>query len=286
MDSLKFNFTVDQLVEKNLVNKVDIDTISAWSLTEQLPQPTDEMIALFLISCDNDKDLAKATVHSYYKIKNGAPEIFNGRDIERPDLQAVLKLGYFCLVPQRTPDGDVVVFVKAKKKVSEEIKWNVRSLLKVICMVLEAAYYDYPPRQFIIIFDVEHITFKQVSKLKPKVLKIFVQYLQEGFPSKLKAIHVVNMVDVLNSLTLLLKPFVKKSVWKMTKFHSKHYNRERFFEKYVPKDYLPEEIGGTSPSAEIINDFTIQRLSEIDDYFRDEELHRQCLQAPHGVDDL
>ncbi|KAF5284122.1 hypothetical protein FQR65_LT00122 [Abscondita terminalis] len=280
--ALKFNFTAEQLIQYENLSEESVENIRRWCTTQPIPQPTSEMIALFLLSCSGDECLTQTTITSYYNIKNSAVQIFNNRNVHFPEIQDVLRIGYFCLMPRRTPDGCVVVYIKTRNSTSENQPWKIRNLLKMICMVLEAAIFEYPPKNFIIIFDVQHMSLKLISKIKPKVVKIFLEYLQDGFPSKLKAIHVVNMVDILKKTLKVLKPFIKKEVWEMTKFHSKNCDMKKFYKECVDRDYLPEEFGGNLGSVELVNEITIQKLGALEDFFLNEELHRR----PPVVDEI
>ncbi|KAK4878819.1 hypothetical protein RN001_011325 [Aquatica leii] len=285
MTELKFNFTALQLIEYENLQEESIENIKKWCATQAIPQPTDELIALFLLSCNRDEERTKTTVIAYYRIKNKAVEIFNNRSVNLPEVQEVLQIGYFCVMPRRTVDGCAIVCIKAKPNTNDDKHWSIRPLLKVICMMLDAAIYEYPPKYFLIIFDVKHLTLKHLSRIKPKVIKIFLEYLQEGFPSKLKAIHVINMVSILNKTIKLLKPFIKKDVWEMTKFHSKKMDWGKFYRECVGTDNLPEEYGGSLGSFEIVHEITLQKLNALEDFFLNEELHRRVVTADVSGED-
>lgn len=92
----QFKFTVQTVIDDGRVSREEIEEIRTWVMKtdeeEQIPELCDEQIALFLMSCDRDKDLTKNTIRAYYKVKRNAPELFDRRDLERSDLMHQLQV--------------------------------------------------------------------------------------------------------------------------------------------------------------------------------------------------
>lgn len=83
----QFNFTVETVLTK--VTREQIGEIRTWTQTQNdvtIPDLCDEQIALFLLSCNNDRKYTQNTISAYYKIKRNAPELFDDRDLDRSDL--------------------------------------------------------------------------------------------------------------------------------------------------------------------------------------------------------
>ncbi|KAB0791387.1 hypothetical protein PPYR_03187 [Photinus pyralis] len=273
-----FGFSYRQYVENGMVREEDVADIRSWCDEFSLPVLSEEQAVLFLFSCDNDTEFTKRTIETAFEIKNSSPLIFDNRRMSGEDIQGVLSICNVCMVPQKTSDGSTILILQAKLKEGDEVKWHIRGLLKLTCMLLEAAMFANPKCEFIIVFDVQHVTMKHITRIKPKVMKIFIQYLQEGLSGKLKAIHIVNMMSILNKLLKVLKPFIKKEVWNMTHFHSRGKNLSSFY-KYVPTEYLPEDFGGCHPPLSVLNDVTVHTLTSMEGYFESEEIFR------HSMDD-
>lgn len=96
----QYNFNVQTLIAEERVKRDDIETIKTWIKTQQeveeneIPMELcDEQIALFLMSCDGEKENTKHTIKSYYKLKKKAPELFDCRDlVKRKDLLQQLQI--------------------------------------------------------------------------------------------------------------------------------------------------------------------------------------------------
>lgn len=84
----RFNFSVETLITENRVSGELIEEIKQWARSvSSFPDLCDEQVALFLLSCNNELKNTKNTITAYYKIKRNCPELFDGRDLEKSDLQ-------------------------------------------------------------------------------------------------------------------------------------------------------------------------------------------------------
>lgn len=91
----QFKFTVQTVIDDGRVSCEEIEEIRTWLMRtneEAIPELCDEQIALFLMSCDRDKELTKNTIRAYYRVKRNAPELFDRRDLERSDLMHQLQV--------------------------------------------------------------------------------------------------------------------------------------------------------------------------------------------------
>jgi len=73
---------------------------------------------------------------------------------------------------------------------------------------------------------------------------------QEAYPVKVKEVHVLNVSPLVDTIYNIVKPFVKEKIRNRVYFHADGY--ESLY-KYVPKDVLPEEYGGTCGPISAIN---------------------------------
>lgn len=92
---LDFKFTAEELISKGKTTEENVEKIRNWLSTAKekfIPiEIQDELLVLFLLSCDNDIEMTKKTIVSHYKIKKDAPDIFDQRNTEREDIQKVFK---------------------------------------------------------------------------------------------------------------------------------------------------------------------------------------------------
>lgn len=73
-------------------------------------------------------------------------------------------------------------------------------------------------------------------------MKKYLKYVQEAAPFKVVQNHFINCPPTMEKFMALLRPFIKKEILESIKFHT---NAESLFE-YLPKDLLPDELGGTA----------------------------------------
>ncbi|KAK5638469.1 hypothetical protein RI129_012764 [Pyrocoelia pectoralis] len=165
---VKYGFTYRQYVEDNSVNEEDVTHVRNWCETQSLPLLSEEQTILFLLSCNNDVALTKRTIEIAFEIKRNSPEIFDNRKMSGDDIQRVLRICEFCTVPQKTSDGSTVLIFKAKRQEGDHVKWSMRGLLKLICMLLEVAMFASPKCEFVIVFDVQHVSNQNYHDYKQK----------------------------------------------------------------------------------------------------------------------
>lgn len=106
------------------------------------------------------------------------------------------------------------------------------------------------------IFDMTGFTYRHITKLSLSTLRCYMKITQEGFPVRIKKIHLINVSPVLNKVLLVLKPFMKARVRNNLNFHLP--NTTTLFDD-IPREFLPVEFGGTAGSlAEIKKKFVKQ----------------------------
>ncbi|KAJ3664423.1 hypothetical protein Zmor_008595 [Zophobas morio] len=73
---------------------------------------------------------------------------------------------------------------------------------------------------------------------------------QDGTPVRIKGIHFINAMPVVDKLVGLVKPFLNDELYSLMNVHSSL----NTFYKYVPQECLPEEYGGDLPSCQSLRD--------------------------------
>lgn len=90
---MDFSFTAQEIIKEGRTTQKAIDTIRIWLYeTNHLPNIPDQMIVLFLLSCNNVIESTKNTIQAYYTCKRNGPELYDNRDIEIEELQRSLKV--------------------------------------------------------------------------------------------------------------------------------------------------------------------------------------------------
>lgn len=89
--------------------------------------------------------------------------------------------------------------------------------------------------------DLDGGSLKHVASMSPAHAFKIVYCVQECFPMRLKAIHVVNQPLFFTLLLRFLKPLVKNKFFQRLHQHGRNYAS---LHEYIPREILPQEYGG------------------------------------------
>lgn len=98
---------------------------------------------------------------------------------------------------------------------------------------------------FVIIVDWTEFSFRQGTNLKPSVLKLMIEGLQDCFPARFKGIHFIGQPWYVETALAVIKPFLKDKIKQRIYVHG---NNLSTLHEYVARDILPAELGGEQPS--------------------------------------
>ncbi|KAJ3652496.1 hypothetical protein Zmor_018454 [Zophobas morio] len=84
---VEYGFKAQTIIDEGRTTQDAINEIKKWLSETKFPEIPEEMIALFLLSCQNVIKDTQRTIKAYFKLKSGAPEMFTGRDINNEELQ-------------------------------------------------------------------------------------------------------------------------------------------------------------------------------------------------------
>jgi len=88
--------------------------------------------------------------------------------------------------------------------------------IKLLLMSIDASLYTNGcSAGYVFLFDQHNMRLSHLTKLSINSIRRFFEYLQEGMPMRLKAIHVLNAVWFIDKILALIRPYVKKEVYEM-----------------------------------------------------------------------
>ncbi|KAF5286468.1 hypothetical protein FQR65_LT12551 [Abscondita terminalis] len=269
---LNFGFTLQNLIDQRRVTKEDVD-----GLRTSLKTPlSDEQLALFILSCDDDKKRAIHTIKKYFQWRRIGAELFSNRRLNDERFQKMLHVGVYAIVSKRTPQNYSILVLKLQDY--DYRKFDFVTNFKLILMTLDAITYSDPPDGLICVFDYQGVSFKHATLVKLSVVKVVVRYLQEGLPLKLKEIHAFNAGYAFACIYNVFKPFLGKEFQKLIHLHRSTINFDSFRTTCLAKEFLPEEYGGDLPSILVHHKNTIEKMKSMQAYFEaDERLTRDYI---------
>ncbi|KAK5645828.1 hypothetical protein RI129_004292 [Pyrocoelia pectoralis] len=263
--------SVDDVILKKGTTIKNIEDIEEWLTSQVCPKLTREQIVTFLLSCNNELELVKKTIMSNYTLKFAFPNLFMERHLQDEAITNAIKVIHCCEMPEYF--NECIIGVSQLVDTNYR-NYNFADYIKLVLMGLESAMFNAnPPNGIIIILDAMGFGLMHVTRLRINLLKWFMQYIQEAITVQIKAVHIVNSNFVTEVVFNLTKPFIKNELVKNLHFHSTSH-MESFFENYIPKRYLPKDIGGDLESVAFYGQFALEKVKKMEDYFKFEEQQR------------
>ena len=111
MTKYLFSFSAKEIIESNRTTAANIDNVRLWLTSQALPQLTDEQIAAFLLSCDNNEDMTRKTITSNYQLKCKFPELFTNRYLQDEKIAKILRVVDGCEILVRH-NGCAIILVR------------------------------------------------------------------------------------------------------------------------------------------------------------------------------
>jgi hypothetical protein len=165
------------------------------------------------------------------------------------------------LLPKVTPENNRIMFIRLIDFNADNINFN--DALSVFSMVYDTTIItpenDKLADGEILIFDLNGITPKHLTRLGYSALRCFFRYMNEAHPMRILKIHLLNCSPLLDKLMMILRPFMPSKAVKVTHFHSP--NSTTLFD-HISRDLLPIELGGTDGSLEIPKWYWIRRTED------------------------
>lgn len=78
---IKFNFTIQEYYEQDLIKPHEIQIIREYLENEGMPHESDEMIAIYVRGCANNLEDAKIYARIHYLGRRAVPEVFSNRSL-------------------------------------------------------------------------------------------------------------------------------------------------------------------------------------------------------------
>ncbi|XP_017781319.1 PREDICTED: alpha-tocopherol transfer protein-like [Nicrophorus vespilloides] len=245
------------------LKREDIEVLQEWlKMQPHLPQITELQLILFLHSCYYSIEAAKKSIDNFYTARTHCPEIFKNRDPRK----FIKQCDHFfnTTLPQLTPEGYGMIYGLLIN--TDPKNYNFEISMKTCDMLMHLWLQEVGCIQgHVVLVDFAGSSFGHFTRINLMTLKKTLQYFQEGFPFRLKAIHFCNPPTFLDSVISLIKPTMSKELFNMI-----HVHQGKSITNIIPADRLPESIGGTVSTKELHEDF-IKKLLENADYFVQDE---------------
>ncbi|XP_047499808.1 clavesin-2-like [Penaeus chinensis] len=156
-------------------------------------------------------------------------------------IQAALLDGLPGVLAERDPCGRPVIVLLASNW--DHSRYDVRVVYQAVLLTLERLVEDESVQAngVVAILDWSNFPARLTTSLSPKLLRLMLDGLQDAFPLRLGAIHLVNQPWYVEAALGLARPFLKEKL--RSRIHV-HGNNLATLHAQVPPRLLPAELGG------------------------------------------
>ncbi|KAF7265727.1 clavesin-1-like isoform X2 [Rhynchophorus ferrugineus] len=183
-------------------------------------------------------------VKNYYAYRKRNPDVFRGLSLESSDIRRALEDGLPGVLKDKDRKGRCVLLLTGN---NWDCSYSLLSIYRAMLFSLEQLTNDMHNQAngFVVIVDWTEFTYRQTSCLKPSILRVMIEGLQDCFPAKFKGIHFIGQPWYVDAALTVIKPFLKEEIKERIFSHG---NNLSTLHELVHKDVLPAELGGEQPS--------------------------------------
>ncbi|XP_050101255.1 alpha-tocopherol transfer protein-like isoform X2 [Anopheles aquasalis] len=240
----------------------------------------DSFLLRFLRAKKFDVEKAFKMMQKYYKMKEEHPEIFK---VSPPsEMKFMLEMQIQTMLPKKDEHGRQIYLFRVEK--CDPYKIPVDYVFRSNVLALEDAV-RHPETQIgglVVLLDMAGLGFAHARYLSPHLARKTVEVVQEAFPLRFKAFHVLHEPFYFDAVLAVLKPFLKDKIRRRIHLHG---NSLSSLHKYISRDLLPAEYGGSLGPFD--NTEWRQAILDNEQYFIDLETysHRSESGYEHGDGD-
>ncbi|XP_022219032.2 alpha-tocopherol transfer protein-like [Drosophila obscura] len=261
-----------------------LQELLAWfESNPNLPEKIEPIVMLRFLKCvQYDVEKTKPLVELNYSMRNKHAHLFIDRNMDDEMTAKGLRVSDLLILPGLTPEGNKLLFFRMADM--DPHTRNSVEETKIFFMMSDARFTlpDVEPKVGeegrdldesdiadgdVQIVDIEGYTLRHLAYISIFVLRIYMKFLQEAYPSRLRAMHVINCPSYLDRLISMMSPFLREEVRNLIHYHTE--GMESLY-RQVPKDMLPEEYGGKAGTIAELKAGGIQSIKEKSAYLNDE----------------
>ncbi|KAJ8953577.1 hypothetical protein NQ318_002999, partial [Aromia moschata] len=220
-----------------------VQSCGDYELRTNLPKD-DKTLQKFLYSRKFDVAEAFNLLKNYYLYRKRNPDIFKNLSCDADDVHKALENGLPGVLSSKDRKGRCVLVLTGT---NWDCSYSLLSIYRAILFCLEHLTDELHNQTngFVIIVDWTEFSFRQSTNLKPSVLRLMIEGLQDCFPARFKGIHFIGQPWYVEAALTVIKPFLNEKIKERIYVHG---NNLSTLHELVHKDILPAELGGEQPS--------------------------------------
>ncbi|XP_049785544.1 alpha-tocopherol transfer protein-like [Schistocerca cancellata] len=245
-----------------------VATIRNWLQTQpHLPDVIDdERLERLYISCKCRTEMVKQILDASYTLKKRFPELLMNRDPLGEDIITALKCTKVPTMPRLTPQFHRVGVLAGIDP--DPTNLNPVHVVKASLMIMNFVLsYDYSVG-YIFLIDLQNVSTGHLSKLTVRDVRALELISRTAYAKRIRAIHFLNAPKIMNMVMSIVKPALPEKLQKRIVIHEP--GSHTLFE-YLPKNVVPDEMGGTAGPVAGIMDGIYDELVKRRAWFLEED---------------
>lgn len=265
-------YAKDVLGETEMSRRSGLDELKKWA--EENPYlhiRTEEKYLLpFLRVSKFNLDKSKRKITNFYNMRRDRTEWFSNRNPRLIQIQELIKMGSFLILKKMYKNQFVIII---RPTLYNPKTFHLDDVIKSGLMVLDIAMLEEELAQIygvIAIIDMTNVAFGHLKHLSPVRIKNIV-HSWLNFHCRPQRIEFVNAPSYINVVLDIFKNFMTTKL--KSRIHVCH-NGYSSLVKFVDKDILPENYGGSEGTLEELGNYWSEKLITYSDWFKEDEFYK------------